>query len=146
MFLSETPAASRELPEETSLDRTILVVEDDERNMRFASDVLEVLGYAVLKAGDATTGLALARERRPDLILMDVGLPGMPGDEAVRRLKADAELSAIPVVILTAFAMTHQVAELSRCGCQEVRTKPVGVQTLRDIVDRYAPLDGRHAA
>jgi two-component system cell cycle response regulator DivK len=128
------------------LAKIILVVEDDEKNMRFASDVLEVLGCTVLRAADATTGLALARERLPDLILMDVGLPDVRGDEAVRRLKADVELRHIPVIILTAYAMTDQVAEFARCGCEAVHTKPVGVQTLREIVDRYASKDGRHAA
>jgi two-component system cell cycle response regulator DivK len=117
--------------------KTVLIVEDDARNMRYFSDVLEFSGYVVLKAGGAIDGLALARERRPDLILMDVGMPGMPGDEAVKSLKAEDALRDIPVVMLTAFAMKDQVERIQECGCAEVKTKPISPSDLQEVVRRY---------
>src|SRR5579863_2517738 len=85
--------------------RRILVVEDNELNMKLLRDVLEAYGYEAITTGEGTAAVALARERRPDLILMDLQLPDITGFDAVRRLKEHKETQAIPVVAVTAFAM-----------------------------------------
>jgi two-component system, cell cycle response regulator DivK len=117
--------------------KTVLIVEDDPLSMRLFVDVIEHRGYGVLQAADAIAGIALARERRPDLILMDVGLPCLAGDEAVRSLKADGALRHIPVVILTAFAMRDELERIRRCGCDELRTKPILPSELEELIRRH---------
>jgi two-component system, cell cycle response regulator DivK len=84
---------------------TVLVVEDNPLNLKLVRDVLGHAGYRVLEAGDAERGIALARSEAPDLILMDVQLPGIDGIEALGRLRADAGTARIPVVAVTALAM-----------------------------------------
>ncbi|MDB5218989.1 MAG: response regulator receiver, partial [Myxococcaceae bacterium] len=82
----------------------VLIVEDNAANMKLASFLVEKAGHTVLTAVDAEAGLLLARERHPDLILMDIQLPGMDGMEAIRILKADDATRSIPVIALTALA------------------------------------------
>ena len=84
------------------MSATVLVVEDNALNLKLVRDVLGHAGYRVLEAGDAERGIALAREEGPDLILMDIQLPGIDGVEALGRLRADAATAGIPVVALTA--------------------------------------------
>jgi two-component system, cell cycle response regulator DivK len=103
---------------------TILVVEDNPANLKLATTVLEHAGYQVLHAGTAADGIALARRHRPDLILMDIQLPGMDGLTATSVLKTDAETRAIPIVALTAFAMVGDEARILAAGCDGYIAKP----------------------
>ncbi|HLA27336.1 MAG TPA: response regulator [Syntrophales bacterium] len=103
----------------------ILVVEDTPLNMELVTDLLEINGYEVLQAGEAQTGIDLAIGAQPDLILMDIQLPGMDGLTAIRILKADSRTSAIPVVALTAHAMTGDQEKAELAGCNGYLVKPV---------------------
>lgn len=109
---------------------TILVVEDNPANLKLITAVLEHGGHRILQAGDAGTGLREARRHRPDLILMDIQLPGMDGLDATRLLKADDETAGIPVVALTAFAMKGDELRVKNAGCDAYITKPFDYKTL----------------
>jgi two-component system cell cycle response regulator DivK len=111
------------------------------------STLLEQVGGQVLSAGTAEEGLRLAAIEPPDLILMDVELPGMTGYEATRRLKADPATAAIPVVILTAQAIREDEAKARATGCDGYLTKPVDTSVFRETLRRFlarsgGPVDG----
>lgn len=103
----------------------ILVVEDNPTNMKLASMLLEHAGYEVFRAENAGDGIALAREHRPTMILMDIQLPGMDGLEATRLLKADPATQDIKVIALTAFAMKGDEDRVLAAGCDGYLTKPI---------------------
>jgi two-component system cell cycle response regulator DivK len=104
---------------------TVLVVEDNPANMTLAVFLLESAGYTVLTASDAEAGLALARESQPDLILMDIQLPGIDGLEATALLKGEPATRAIPVVALTALAMKGDEERIRAAGCDGYIAKPI---------------------
>jgi len=112
----------------------ILVIEDNPANMTLAVFLLESAGHTVLAATDAEAGLSLAREQRPDLVLMDIQLPGMDGLEATRLLKQDPGTSSIPVVALTALAMKGDEARIRAAGCDGYIAKPMRYQDFLTIV------------
>jgi two-component system cell cycle response regulator DivK len=104
---------------------TVLVVEDNAANMKLAKFLLESAGHAVVSATDAETGLTLAREAQPNLILMDIQLPGMDGLEATALLKADGATRGIPVIALTALAMKGDEERIRAAGCDGYIAKPL---------------------
>jgi two-component system cell cycle response regulator DivK len=104
---------------------TVLVIEDNPANMKLVTFLLESAGRTVLAANDAETGLTLARSRRPDLILMDIQLPGMDGLEATALLKGDEATRAIPVIALTALAMKGDEERILAAGCDGYIAKPI---------------------
>ena len=106
----------------------ILIVEDNPDNMLLIEILLESAGHTVFSAIDAEAGLTLARDERPDLILMDVQLPGMDGLEATALLKQDDATRAIPVVALTALAMKGDEERIRAAGCDGYIAKPMGLQ------------------
>jgi len=116
--------------------KRILIVEDNALNLELATEVLGAHGYTVLQARTAEEGLRLARSNRPDLILLDVRLPGMDGLAAVRTLKEDVRTSAIPTVAMTAQAMTGDEAEARLAGFDAYVTKPIDTRTLPRLVTR----------
>jgi two-component system cell cycle response regulator DivK len=122
------------------MNATVLVVEDNALNLKLVRDVLGHAGYQVLEAGDAERGIELAREEQPDLILMDIQLPGIDGVEALRRLRADTETAGIPVVALTALAMKEDRERFMTAGFDGYLEKPLSVPSL---ADRVAELIGR---
>ena len=109
---------------------TILIVEDNAANMKLAVFLLQNAGYAVLSAPDAETGLTLARDAHPDLILMDIQLPGMDGLAATALLKQDVETRAIPVIALTALAMKGDEARILAAGCSGYIAKPMSYREI----------------
>ena len=117
----------------------ILIVEDNALNLELATEVLRAQGHAVLQANTAEEGLRLARAERPDLILLDVRLPGMDGLAAVRALKEDARTSAIPTVAMTAQAMTGDEAQARLAGFDAYVTKPIDTRTLPQLLARLLP-------
>jgi two-component system cell cycle response regulator DivK len=119
---------------------TVLVVEDHAANLKLATLLLVHAGHDVLSAVDAETGLTLARSQRPDLILMDVQLPGMDGLEATALLKADEATSAIPIVALTAMAMKADEQRSLVAGCDAYITKPLSRAELYQVIDRLVPV------
>ena len=106
----------------------ILIVEDNERNLKLVRDLLEHAGYRTLVARSAENGLELAAARRPDLILMDIQLPGLDGLAALGRLRGNAETAGIPTIALTAFAMTDDRARFMDAGFDGYLQKPINVR------------------
>jgi two-component system cell cycle response regulator DivK len=106
----------------------ILIVEDNPDNMMLTVMLLEAAGHTVLSAIDAEAGLTLARDERPNLILMDIHLPGMDGLEATGILKRDDATRVIPVIALTAMAMNGDEARIRAAGCDGYIAKPMGSQ------------------
>ncbi|MCG8512420.1 MAG: response regulator [Rhodospirillales bacterium] len=110
--------------------KTILIVEDNALNMKLLNDLLQAEKYATLCARSAEEGLELARKKRPDLVLMDLRLPGMSGLDAVREMRADPDLRPIPVAAVTAFAMNGDMADIKDAGCDAFIEKPFSIETL----------------
>ncbi|HEY8068067.1 MAG TPA: response regulator [Burkholderiales bacterium] len=117
----------------------ILIVEDNPANMKLASLLLSNAGHTSLCAVDAETGLTLARAERPDLILMDVQLPGMDGLAATALLKKDPVTAAIPIIALTAMAMKEDREKTRAAGCDAYIAKPLRYQELYKAIDRLLP-------
>jgi two-component system cell cycle response regulator DivK len=118
---------------------TILLVEDNEMNRDMLSRRLERRGYAVIMAVDGEDGVARATADRPDLVVMDMSLPGIDGWEATRQLKAAPETSAIPVLALTAHAMAGDRERAFQAGCDDFDTKPVDLPRLLDKIAALLP-------
>ena len=112
------------------MGKVILIVEDDPKSIKLTRDILTVSGYATLEATDGKQGVALARDKKPDLILMDIQLPIMDGLEAAKILKSDAETKDIPIIALTASAMKGDEEKVYEAGCEEYITKPFEISTL----------------
>jgi two-component system, cell cycle response regulator DivK len=112
----------------------ILVVEDNERNLKLVRDVLQYAGYDVIAASSGEQGVALAKERVPDLVLMDLQLPAMGGAEALRILRDDPLTRGIPVVAVTAFAMKDDRERALDAGFDSYIEKPISVRALADQV------------
>ena len=106
----------------------ILIVEDNEKNLKLVRDVLQVKGYRTLEAGTAEDGIRLAVESKPDLILMDIHLPGMNGIEARRLLRKDPATAAIPVVAVTASVMQQDRKQITEAGFEAYVGKPINLQ------------------
>jgi two-component system, cell cycle response regulator DivK len=119
----------------------ILVVEDNERNLKLVRDVLQFAGYDVVEARSGEQGVALANECSPDLVLMDIQLPHMDGAEALQRLRESPETRTIPVVALTAFAMREDREQALRAGFDGYLEKPISVRDLPEQVRHF--LDGK---
>jgi two-component system, cell cycle response regulator DivK len=124
----------------------ILIVEDNERNRKLVRDVLQVKGYQTVESETAEEGIRLARERRPALVLMDIQLPGMDGIAALGHLRADPLTRAIPVMAVTASAMTHSRQQIVAAGFDAYQTKPISVkgflEAVRELLDRRSGSGG----
>jgi two-component system cell cycle response regulator DivK len=123
---------------EQDVAKTILIVEDNTLNMKMLADLLGSQGYAVLQAEDGEPGFTMAKQHRPDLILMDIQLRDISGLEVTRRLRADPETRDIPVVAVTAFAMRGDAERLLAGGCDGYVPKPISprrfLDTVRDFI------------
>jgi two-component system, cell cycle response regulator DivK len=117
--------------------KTILVVEDNELNMKLFNDLLESHGYLVVQTRDGLAALELARQHRPDLILMDIQLPEVSGIEVTKWLKEDDDLKAIPVIAVTAFAMKGDEQKIREGGCEAYISKPISVMSFLQTIDKY---------
>ena len=120
-------------------EKTILIVEDSELNRRLLEVVLEPHGYRLLTAKDGETGMMLARTEQPDLILMDVLLPGMNGYEATRHLRADPETRRIVIVALTASASGEQKEQALAAGCDGYIPKPIDTRAFPQQIRLFLP-------
>jgi two-component system cell cycle response regulator DivK len=117
--------------------KTVLIVEDNELNMKLFHDLLEAHGYATLQTKDGIEAMKIARQKRPDLILMDIQLPEVSGLEVTKWLKEDPELRAIPVVAVTAFAMKGDEDKIRQGGCEAYIAKPISVAKFLETVQRF---------
>ena len=119
--------------------KKVLIVEDNELNMKLFHDLLEAQGYETLETREGLAALSLAREHRPDLILMDIQLPEISGLEVTKWLKEDDDLSHIPVVEVTAFAMKGDEERIREGGCEAYISKPISVASFMRTVERFLP-------
>ena len=117
--------------------KTVLVVEDNELNLKLLNDILEYHGYSVVTTRLGEPALELARQHSPNLILMDVQLPDISGMEAARRLKGDEQTRTIPIIAVTAFAMSGDEAKILASGCDAYVSKPFNVLEFLKIVERW---------
>ena len=119
------------------MTKTVLIVEDNELNMKLFHDLLDAQGYATLETREGLQALSLAREHHPDLILMDIQLPEISGLEVTKWLKEDDDLSHIPVIAVTAFAMKGDEERIREGGCEAYLSKPISVGLFLDTVRRF---------
>ena len=118
------------------MPKKVLIVEDNELNMKLFHDLLEAQGYEILETREGLQALSLAREHRPDLILMDIQLPEISGLEVTKWLKEDEELAPIPVVAVTAFAMKGDEERIREGGCEAYISKPISVAHFLDTIKK----------
>ncbi|WP_152047903.1 response regulator [Aureimonas psammosilenae] len=121
------------------MPKTVMIVEDNELNMKLFRDLIEAHGYATIQTRNGLTAVDLAREHRPDLILMDIQLPEISGLDVTRNLKADPDLRSIPVIAVTAFAMKGDEERIRQGGCEAYISKPISVtkfiETIKSFLD-----------
>ena len=119
------------------MQKTVLIVEDNELNMKLFHDLLEAHGIGTIETRDGLKVLEIAREKKPDLILMDIQLPEVSGLDVTKWLKADPELRHIPVIAITAFAMKGDEQKIREGGCEDYISKPISVTRFLEVVDNY---------
>jgi two-component system, cell cycle response regulator DivK len=124
-------------PQPSSAVKTVLIVEDNELNMKLFKDLLEARGYHTLLSRDGLEALRIARRQRPDLILMDIQLPEVSGLEVTKWLKEDEELRHVPVIAVTAFAMKGDEERIREGGCEDYIAKPISVTHFLETVQKY---------
>lgn len=112
----------------------ILIVEDNEKNLKLARDVLRFHGFRTIDAADGETGVRLATDALPQLILMDIQMPGIDGIETLRRIRADARTKHIPTVALTASVMSGDRERFDEAGFDGFISKPIDIKTFPDLV------------
>ena len=117
--------------------KTVLIVEDSDLNMRLFNDLLEAFGYRTVKTKDGRQAVPLAREHKPDLIVMDIQLPEISGLDITERLKKDPDLRSIPVVAVTAFAMRGDEQKILAAGCDAYLSKPISVTTFLETIRKF---------
>jgi two-component system cell cycle response regulator len=120
--------------------KTVLVVEDNQLNMKLVRELLKIAGCSSLEAVDAEMGLKLARKHRPDLILMDIQLPGMDGLSATQIIKNDSELNETPVIALTSYAMKGDETKAKQAGCDGYLTKPINTKAFLKTIGNFFSL------
>jgi len=119
------------------MKKTVLIVEDNDLNMKLFNDLLEAHGYATLKTADGIEAIELARAHMPDLILMDIQLPEVSGLEVTKWIKEDENLKSIPVIAVTAFAMKGDEERIRQGGCEAYLSKPISVSKFLETVRAY---------
>ena len=123
--------------------KCVLIVEDNPLNLKLFSAMIEAQGYGVLSASDGPRGLEMARQERPDLIIMDVNLPGMSGIELTHVLKDGDDTRDIPIIVTTAFGMRD---DIRACGCDAFMAKPIGVADFLGLIDSLLARPARQPA
>ncbi|TVQ83689.1 MAG: response regulator [Micavibrio sp.] len=115
----------------------VLIVEDNELNMKLFHDLLEAHGVETVETRDGKNVLELARQHKPDLILMDIQLPEISGLDVTKMLKEDEELKSIPVIAVTAFAMKGDEQKIREGGCEDYISKPISVGHFLEVIQKY---------
>ncbi|MBP1599148.1 MAG: response regulator [Acidobacteria bacterium] len=121
------------------MNKVILVIEDQEDNRRIMRDLLTTKGYDVIESVDGLDGVKTAETRRPDLILMDIQLPGIDGYEATRRIKANPEIRGTPIIVVTSYALSGDDVKAFQAGCDAYMAKPFSPRELLAKVREYIP-------
>ena len=121
------------------MTKRILVVEDQEDNRQIIRDMLSATDYEIIEAESGEQALAAVAKQRPDLILMDIQLPGMDGYEATRRIKADPALRSIPIIAVTSYALSGEEQKARAAGCDDYVPKPYSPRQLLAKIRQYLP-------
>jgi two-component system cell cycle response regulator DivK len=129
--------AKSELTADPSRPKKVLIVEDNDLNMKLFNDLLVAHGYRTLQTKDGIEALALARQHRPDLILMDIQLPEVSGLQVTQWIKEDDDLRMIPIIAVTAFAMKGDEEKMRDGGCEAYIAKPISVANFMRTVERF---------
>ncbi|HUB63672.1 MAG TPA: response regulator [Methylocella sp.] len=119
------------------MQKRILIVEDNELNMKLFNDLLEAHGYKTVQTRNGVEAMGLARQHKPDLILMDIQLPEVSGLEVTKWIKDDEELRHIPVIAITAFAMKGDEEKIRQGGCEAYLSKPISIVKFLETVRHY---------
>lgn len=126
------------------MKQRILVIEDNEQNVYLVTYLLEHAGFEVIQARDGPSGLQMAMRSAPDLILLDVQLPGMDGFEVTRRLRATPSLATVPIVAVTSYAMVGDRERIMAAGCSAYLEKPIDPDTFVANLARWLTREGEH--
>jgi two-component system cell cycle response regulator DivK len=121
-----------------TMTKTVLIVEDNELNMKLFNDLLEAYGYRTIKTMSGQDAMSLARAHRPDVILMDIQLPEISGEDIIEWMKSDPDLRAIPIIAVTAFAMKGDEERIRAKGCEAYLSKPISVAKFLEVVQSFA--------
>jgi len=132
-FEDTTPEANADRP----LGKKVLIVEDNDLNMKLFNDLLVAHGYGTLQSKDGVEALKLARQHRPDLILMDIQLPEISGLQVTQWIKEDEDLRTIPIIAVTAFAMKGDEEKIREGGCEAYIAKPISITSFLRTVERF---------
>jgi two-component system cell cycle response regulator DivK len=119
------------------MDKTVLIVEDNDLNMKLFHDLLEAHDIGTLETRNGKDVMDIAREKKPDLILMDIQLPEISGLDITKMMKADDELKSIPIIAVTAFAMKGDEEKIRESGCEDYISKPISVMDFIATVQKY---------
>ncbi len=119
------------------MSKTVLIVEDNELNMKLFHDLLEAHGIGTIETRNGLDVMEIARREKPDLILMDIQLPEVSGLDVTKWLKGDAELKSIPVIAVTAFAMKGDEEKIRQGGCEDYISKPISVSRFLEVIQTY---------
>ena len=119
------------------MKKRILIVEDNDLNLKLFRDLLTAHGYDTIETKEGLEAIQLTKKQRPDLILMDIQLPEVSGLDVTRRLKADAEISDIPIIAVTAFAMKDDEEKILSAGCEAYISKPISIVPFLNTVRRF---------
>ncbi len=117
--------------------KKVMIVEDNELNMKLFNDLLQAQGYSTVQNMDGRDISKLVRQNRPDLIIMDVQLPGVSGIELMRMLKADPEIKHIPILAVTAFAMKGDEEKIMESGCDGYLSKPISIPVFLETIAKF---------
>ena len=134
---SDMPASSASGQKSAHSAKKILIVEDNELNLKLFRDLLGANGYETIETKEGYEAINLARNVRPDLILMDIQLPEISGLEVTKRIKADPDIRHIPIIAVTAFAMKDDEEKILRAGCEAYISKPISIADFLAAVRRF---------
>ncbi|MCH7633977.1 MAG: response regulator [Proteobacteria bacterium] len=123
------------------MSKKVLIVEDNELNLKLFRDLLEAHGYETLQTKDGMEVMQLARDHKPNLILMDIQLPEVSGLEVTKWIKEDEELKSIPVIAVTAFAMKGDEEKIREGGCEAYIAKPISVTNFIEVIERVLGIE-----
>ena len=119
------------------MSKTVMIVEDNELNMKLFNDLLQANGYDTVQAKDGRDVLTMVRDHRPDLIVMDIQLPGVSGLDITKTIKADNQLKDTPVVAVTAFAMKGDEEKIRDAGCDAYISKPISIPIFMETITKF---------
>lgn len=121
----------------SNMSKKILIVEDNDLNLKLFNDLLEAHGYETVEIRDGLDAVAVVKRHKPDLIIMDIQLPEISGLDVTKKIKAEKEIADIPIIAVTAFAMKDDEEKIMRAGCQAYISKPISIIHFLDTIRKF---------